>query len=223
MTEADIQAAIAAYYDASAEALDPTDDDYLTRRILINRALHRWERDNGYYWDTLWTQDTSQVISTGVTTYSTPDDFRRAGGWVLLLNADGQEAKRIPVVKPEDAQRMGDFTDYAYFLGNPNDGFEFVLSPAPSATYDGYTIKYPYYKLATEYSSTTDTSEIPDPEYIIHSVVAELYKQDSNTTAYQTSLEEAEERLKGMEVDQVAEIDWQDSTPGDPSSSGFGM
>lgn len=219
MNEAAIQLAISALYEATSDIPSASDDDYVTRRVLINRALHRWEHNKGFWWDELWTSDESLTVLADTTEYDAPTNFRRAGGFVELYDGTTM-IKRYPVIKPNGARYHGSGT-YAYFKGNPNTGFKLVLSPTPVTEEVGKTIKYDYYKKATEYTATSTISEIPDPEYIVHSVVAELWKSDGNEGNYDSSLAEAEERLKGMEVAHVANIDWQDNSIPD-LGDGFG-
>jgi len=223
MTEQDIQNAIQALYEATADTLSSSDDDYLTRRQLINRALHRWENTPGYFWDSLWAQKGDQTVVAGTSAYAAPANFRRPGGFVDLYDTNGNRAIRLRVVKPNDAQALDPKAQLAYFTGDPINGYFLNLSPVPASgdSYIGYTIKYNYYKKATEYTASTSVSEIPDPEYVIHSAVAELWKNDRNMASYQSSLAEAEERLKGMQIAQFSEIDWQDNSIPD-AGDGFG-
>lgn len=222
MTEQQIQDAIAALYEATSDTPVTSDDDYLTRRQLINRALHSWEFNKGFWWDELWTTDTSKTVLTSTQTYAAPTNFRRAAGVVELWDASGNRIKTYPVYKPNDSRISSQVgSPYAYFTGNPLVGFTLNLYPAVTAVEVGTTIKYDYYKKATEYTSSSTISEIPDPEYIIHAAVAELWKTDNKMGAYQTSLGEAQEKLKAMEVSHVANIDW-NSMDGD-MTSGFGV
>lgn len=223
MTEQDIQNAIAALYESTNASPATTDEDYLTRRLLMNRALHRWERLPGFFWDSLWTR-TAPTAVTSSSTYTAPADLRRAGGWVDVLDTDGiTRLKRYPVIKPNDAQAKSATDTFAYFTGSDVAGRTLNLNPAPDSSIIGKNFVYNYYKKVTEYTAPTTISEIPDPEYIIHSVVAELWKGDNNTASYQTSLAEAEERLKGLQINQIAEIDWQDNTIPGGSDYGFGV
>lgn len=227
MTESDIQDAIAVLYDSTADTPASTDDDYLVRRSLMNRALHAWENDNAIEWTDLWTNltaaaDGDKTIVDGDSTYACPTNFKKAGGFIKLYDTNGNLAQRYKVVSPAEAQNKGEDDVYAYFTGSAKDGYTLNLNPAPDSAIAGFTIKYDYYKKVTEYTDTTVTSEIPDPEFIINSVVAQLYKTDQNIAAYTSSLEDAQESLKGMEAKEVAAAIYDQNNVED-LTDGFGI
>lgn len=207
-----------ALYEVTSDTPAATDDDYLTRRRIMNRALHTWERNKGFWWNALWSTTSAQSIVAGQQTYTTPVDFRRAGGFVDVMNGTTR-LRRYPVVSPNDVRTATQ--DVAYFTGSPNTGYTLNLKNPPTPDLYGHTISYDYYKKVTEYTDPTIISEIPDPEYIVHYTVAQLWKGDRKMNAYQSSMEDAIECLKGMEVAAVANIDWQSFDAND-ETEGFG-
>lgn len=232
LTESDLQDQIHTLYENDSSTPASTDADYTIRRNLINTAINRWENDMGYLWNELWTNTTLYstgavlTITSGTATYATPDNFRFPGGYVRIYNGTDL-VKKLRVVKPEEAQKFSATTDYAYFRGDPGNGYTLVLNPAPGTDLNGYTITYDFYKRATAMSDTTDTPEMSDPYYIVWSVVAELNKADNNIALYESALNEAETRLKQMEVLNTMQPHYQDYGLDDNqvinSNAGFGV
>lgn len=231
ITESDLQDAIHASYEGNSSTPSSTSDDYLTRRILMNSAINRWENNLGTMWNELWTNTTltstgaTLTISTGVSTYAAPTMFKFPGGWVKIYNGTTLH-KTYRVIKPEQAQKYQS-EEYAYFRGDSANGHTLVLNPAPGADMNGFTITYDFYKKATAMANTTDTPEMSDPYYIVWMVVSELYKADNNINLYQSALSEAEERLKQMAFLNTTYAHYQDMGIEDNqtinSGSGFGL
>lgn len=204
-TEADLQEAIHAIYEGDNDTPDSADDEYLYRRILMNVAVNRWENDKGVLWNELWTDTATDStgadlsISSGDTVYETPTNFRFPGGFVKIM--DGTSSiQTIALLKPEQAQNIEAGVNFVYVKGNYKDGHKIVLPSGVASTYDGKTLKYDFYKRATKFDSTDDVPEMADPMYIVHNVCAELFKSDNNVTLYTAHQNEAEERLKQMEI-----------------------
>lgn len=204
VTESDLQDIIHTLYENDNATPASTDDDYLIRRNLMNVMVNRWENNMGTLWNELWTN--TSVTSTGATltiatadsTYAAPTAFMFPGGYVKVLNADGTIAKTYMVIKPEEVQKYSQSEAFAYFRGDNSGGYTLVLNPAPTSELNGLTLNYDYYKRATAFTATTSKSEMSDPFYIVHGVVAELHKADNNLALYDSSLAEAEDRLKQM-------------------------
>lgn len=222
-----LQTDITRLYEGKQTAPDTTSKKWSVRTGLINLAIRRWENTEGYQWDELWTTlddaaDGDKTIATSDKTYAAPTDFRRMGGYVELW--DGTDLKeRIKVLKPNQLQNQSDSKQYAFVTGNKSAGFTVNLAVAPVAEQNGYTIKYNYYKYATELSAGGDTAEMADPDYIVFSAVSELYKGDqlqANASRYER---QARDILLQMEQRQFAEYEYQPSQFEDQGSSGFGV
>lgn len=112
-----------AYYSqfrADSDIPTSTDDEYTVGMRLANEAVNRWANYDGTYWKDLFTTLQSdgggtQTISTGVTTYLAPGNFREAGGFVKVKDATGNEVQRYPIVQPEEVQFKDTASNYCYF------------------------------------------------------------------------------------------------------------
>lgn len=225
-TEEDLQAAIHAEYEGDADTPNSSDDEYLYRRVLMNTAVNRWENNLGTLWNELWT-DTVQdatgatvTLATGTADYACPTNFRFPGGYVFIMDGTAR-LKTLPVIKPEDAQSLSTGGEYAHFKGNYNSGHEVVVPAGIAETYNGKTLKYDFYKRATKFDSTDDVPEMGDPYYIVHSVVATLYKSDNNTAFYTAHLRDAEDRLRQMTVMNMQQGHFQSDLNNNDATSGI--
>lgn len=216
-TEQELQQAIAALFDSTAEIPAASDDDYRTRRVLMNVAVNRWENTVGILWNELWEQ--AEISSDGSDDYDCPATFKFPASVVKTYNGNllRQEYK---IIFPHQIQDQ-DGGPYAYFTGSPASGKRVHLYPAPE---DGDTIKFDYYRYATTFSGESTQTEMSDPYYVVHSVVAELHKADRYQAGYTTSLQEAEERIRQMEIRNTMTT-WGQEDPIDTLTDGmaFGM
>lgn len=202
-----IVAAVIALINQDTDTLTETDDEYLLIKAYANNAINRWENDNGILWNELWADltgaaDGTKTITSGTSTYAAPTNFRFPGGWVRLTSG-GQEI-RYPVVKPHEAQKImaSSSQKAAWFTGNPGAGFTLNLTPTPDAEIDGWTINYDYYKLATALSSGTDNPEMADPFFAVYYAASELVREE-DPTRWKSLRDDAEEKLKQMEVNNM--------------------
>lgn len=185
-----------------------TDDEYTIGMRLANEALNRWANFDGVYWKELFT--TAQRISTGgvvtlatgTKTYLAPTGMREAGGYVRLLNG-ATTVDHVPIIDPQEAQFKGDNSQFAYFTGDPSNGFTLNLNVAPTSAQNGYLIDYVYYKKPTEYTTGASKSEIPNPYYVIHRMLAQRFRASRNPY-YNSALRDAEDALKIMQTDNNA-------------------
>lgn len=204
-TESLLQAAIHSHYEGDNDTPDSDDDDYLYRRVLLNSYINRWENDKGTLWNELWTNTTSDStsadlsIATGDTEYEVPSNFRFPGGYVRVYDGTTEKAV-LRVVKPEQWQQYLDsIGGLCYFRGS-GASKKLIISSDNATAYNGYTLSYDFYKRATKLDSTDDVPEMSDPYYLVHAVVADLFKQDQLISQQTYHAAEAEERLKQMEI-----------------------
>lgn len=198
-----------AYYQLfRGEATVPstTDDEYTLALTLANRALNRWANYDATYWKELW--DTNQVNGTGTqtittddTTYAAPTNMREAGGSIQIKDSTGSIVRTYQIIDLERVQFQAEDAQYAYFTGNPSAGFTLNINPAPDAAISGYDIDYTYYKRPTEYTTGADTSEIANPYYVVHDMLAQRFQIERNYGGYQIAKRDAEEQLKNMQQD----------------------
>ena len=206
MTEAELQTQLHLMHSGNTNTPASNVGEYTRRRGLLNAGIDRWQHDKGYLWDELWSDTVldgagaTLTVVNGTADYAVPTKFRFPGGWVELMSGT-QVHSRYPVVEPEEAQSLGTSRTYAYFYGSPNGGYKLRLNPTPGASEAGKTLKYPYYKWATKLVLTTDISECPDPYFLIYYALSELSRR-TRIDLYTAALNDAEERLRQMEVRQ---------------------
>lgn len=120
----DIFAAYYTLYRMEADTPANTDDEYTIGMRLANEAINRWANYDGTYWKNLYgtlvgAVSGTKTLATGVTAYSAPYDFREAGGYLKVLNSDGETIRSYPIIEPQDAQFKGDMNAYCYFTTSP--------------------------------------------------------------------------------------------------------
>lgn len=204
----DIFEAYYALYRAEEDTPASSDAEYTIALRLANEAINRWENYDGVKWQPLYsthqTENTgTQTISTGVKTYTAATNMRSAGGFVRVNDADGNMVQRYPIIEPQEAQFRDDNSNYAYFTGNPNNGFTLHINPAPPASLNGLDIDYVLYKKATRFTTGTDKTQVPDLYYIVHRMLANRFRISRNPY-YNTALRDAENALRQMKMDNDA-------------------
>lgn len=190
-------------YRGEADTPTSTDDEYTVALGLSKEAISRWANYDGTYWRELFTTAVDYGAETtvaGTTTYTAPDNMREAGGFVKLRDSDGYTVLSYEILEPEQVQFRNDSAKYAYFTGNPNDGFTLHLNPAPDANLNGLTIDYVYYKKPNYFTTGTDTTEMADPMFIVHRMLANRFRVSRNPY-YQSAKIDAEDCLKTMQAD----------------------
>lgn len=215
LTEAQCQEILHTLYIGDTSTPAATDTEYLRRRILLNAAIDRWQHNKGYLWDELWARSTDSTVATPTSSYPVPDDFRFPGGYVFLMDGTKQHA-RYNVVAPEDAQTRpagvigGALKNTAYFIGSPAEGYTLNFVYEPATQEDGKTIQYDYYKYATKFTGPSTVSECPDPYFLIYYALSELYRR-TRVDLFTAALNDAEERLRQMEVRQMQSPHYQET------------
>ena len=196
-------------YRGESETPSSTDDEFTIGLRLANTAISRWANVDGVYWKELFSTLQSaatgtKTIATGDTTYTAPTDMREAGGYIKILDGNGDEKTRYPIIEPQEAQFKDANSTYAYFTGNPTSGFTLNLNPAPTSDLNGLSIDYVYYKKATEFTTGTSTTEMANPGFIVHHMLANRFRVSRNYGGYQTAQRDAEEALKNMQQDNMS-------------------
>lgn len=209
MTFADIFTAYYSLFRGDSDVPASTDDEYTVGMRLANEAVNYWSNFDDTYWNELFTtlQSSTQVspalvttITTGTTTYTAPTDFREAGGYVQIKDSDGNVVQKYPIIEVQEAQFKGDSSNYCYFTGNPNTGYVLHLNPAPSSALNGKAIDYVYYKKPTFFTTGTDVSEVADPYFIVHRMLAQQFRVSRNPY-YSSALRDSEASIKTMQID----------------------
>lgn len=206
----DYNALFAAYYvQYRTEAVTPasSDDEYIIGVALANEAVNRWANYDNTYWKELYntlqiSEDGDSVLATATTEYETPDDMRVAGGFIRVFDSNNTTLQRIPIIEPQDAQFKGDNSSYAYFIGDPNNGFTLNIHPTPTANLVGKSFDYVYYKKPTTFTVTTGSAftEMSQPYFIVHRMLANRFRGSRNPY-YQSAKNDAEDVLKTMKME----------------------
>lgn len=177
--------------------------------MFANNAINRWANYDGTYWKELFTtlRSSTQVspalvttITTGTTTYTAPTDMREVGGFVRVNTSTGTLFQKYPIINVEEVQFRDDMSTYCYFTGNPTAGFVMHLNPAPTASLNGLTFDYVYYKKATSFTAGSSTTEMANPYFIVHHMLYPRFRASRNPYM-NTALRDAEEALKNMQQD----------------------
>lgn len=198
----DLQTRIHTLVENDSDTPESTDDEYTIRLNLINQSIGKWETEDTL-WDELWTTYThGSTVSTSTTYTLTFTDFRFAGGAVqLVLNG---ATTYVEVISPEQSQIQLD-RRVVWFTGNNKDGWTLNLGWTPASgdgTY-GATIKIPYYKYATRFTSasaSTAKPEMSDPNYIVYDVAAAKSLMESRNNQFSIYNTEALIRLDKMKT-----------------------
>lgn len=191
-----------------AESVVPTstDDEYTIGMRFANEAISRWANYDGTYWKELFTTAQTNsaggvvTITTGVTSYAAPTAFREAGGYVKILNSDGNAVRNYPIVDPQEAQFRNDMATYAYFTFAAGGAATLHLNPAPDSSISGMGIDYVYYKKPTEFTAGASTTECPNAEFIVHRMLYNRLRTSRNPYM-NTALRDSEDMLKIMKMD----------------------
>lgn len=209
----DFDSIFEAYYNLyrlEAETPSTTDDEYPIAIRLANEAIRRWANYDGTYWHELFstaqTDSTGGVvtITTGTTDYAAPTNFREAGGYVRILDANGVTVRRYPIADPEKKQFYSDMSQYCYFTGNQKTGFTLHLNPTTDTTINGLRIEYDYYKYPTLIPSDVDDAgivkpEMQEPYFMVHRMLANRFRGSRNPY-YGTAKTDAEDALRTMQA-----------------------
>jgi hypothetical protein len=191
-------------YRAESQTPDSDDDEYTIGMRLANEAISRWANYDGTYWKELFTtyQDSGEGsnITTDVTTYDAPSDFKEAGGFVKIMDSSGNTVRNYPILEPQEAQFRTDSGQYCYFTGDPGNGYVLNLNPAPDSAISGNAIDFVYYKTPTLFTTGTDITEMPNPYFIVHRMLSNRFRASRNPY-YQSALRDAEDALRIMQTD----------------------
>jgi hypothetical protein len=184
-------------------------DEYVLRTGLINDHIDDWGTEEGILWNELWTL--GSFASTSAASYALASlspaisNVRFPGGFVELVDSNGASSY-WGVIKLEEVRlRTNDQSNWCYFVGNPQAGFTIFFNPAnfPGAG----TIKFPYYKNATQLSGASDKAEMSDPSYIVHLVASDILSQDDPGES-DKHLQIAQSRLRGMKTLNLMSAPW---------------
>lgn len=203
----DTDALFASYYfqyRTEADTPNDADDEFIIFVGLAKEAVARWANYDNTFWDELF--DTAQVdgsgdltITAATTEYAAPSNMQEAGGFLRLYDNNNVTQRRIPIIKPQEAQFQTDLTAYCYFIGDPSNGFNLILNPTPDSSLVGLNMDYVYYKQPTYLVNATDVSEMAQPMFIVHRSLANRFRGSRNPY-YTSAKNDAEDILKTMQM-----------------------
>jgi hypothetical protein len=210
MTQDEIFKAYYVQYRAEADTPNNLDDEYIVFVGLANEAINRWAKYDNTFWKELYTTlqisgDGENEIDITQDEYGTADDMQVAGGKIRVFDPVTNQTKaRIPIIEPQDVQFQSDLAMYAYFIGDPNNGFTLKLEGVTDAL-DGMSFDYVYYKKPTVFTADDSTTandtnpEMSDPYFIVHRSLANRFRGSRNPY-YQSAKNDAEDALRTMQL-----------------------
>ena len=200
----DIFAAYYPLYVPQSEIPGSSDEEYKLGMVLANEAINHWEHYDGTIWQELFTtlqteQDGDLTTVSGQTDYACPANMAKPGGYLRLFDSSGTQA-RIKIIEPQEAQFKDDAAQYCYFTFDPTQGWTLHLNPAPVDALVGLSMDYVYYKKATKLTKGSDTTEMSNPYFIVHRMLANRFRSSRNPY-YETAKDDAENALRIMQLD----------------------
>lgn len=207
LTESNIMDLIYSAYENDNSTWSSTSAEYLTARNLSKEAIGRWAYVEGGMWAELFStltgaSDGTKTVTAGTYTYGCPTDMRippQPEDYVRIENSGGASSyyRVIPLSK---VQQIDDITDkICWFTGNPKLGYTLNINSGVTLS-TGDTILYEYYKNPTYFTTTTSTTEMANPFYIVHYVLYRMYKSDGLLNESREELQIAEDLLDEMKA-----------------------
>lgn len=102
-----------------------------------------------------------------------------------------------------------------------NKGYSLILNPAPTSSINGMDIDYQYYKEPSKFTTGTSRTEMSDPYFIVHRMLASQFRAARNPY-YSSAKVDAENALKQMKMDNDSGTYANPITLADTSGSVFG-
>lgn len=224
LTENQVIDIIYSMYETDDEGWDTTSPEYLTARVFCNAAINDWAMRRE--WRDLFSTLTAAADGTKTTTAATwsyvcPTNFSSPNGWVRTVRGG---ISTFWEVKPSEiiAKLAATTGKYCYFTGSVKGGF-YLNFNAKETLATGDTINYEYYITPTTFTTTTSTSEITNPYYLVYYSLARLLKNDGEEFSYEEK--KAKEILDQMETNNDQGY-WDISNPIDEPlnrGGGFGV
>lgn len=206
------------------------DPEFGIFRSYANEAISNWATVPDLMWSQLWSSlqtsgEGDSVYTTTKTAYAAPSDMQRPGGFVRLTGTSSPTSQWpvVPVINPSAVQIQAFNNTYAYFTGDPNNGFicNIITGNVPAS--QSLTIDYPYYKQPTYFVNPTDVTEMPDPTYIIDWALAQRYLNTNLINKYQIMDASATQNLQDMINIEFSGTNYNGMKMKDPLGSGFGV
>lgn len=210
MTLQQFQDYLHAQYQGDTSTPEFDDEDWNVRKFLLYAAIDAWDSFDGVLWAELWMMLQDAAVITGDKTtdgtnkvFDCPDDFRFAGGFVVLTDGSGVETK-YNVVTPQKAHLYyGQTGSICWFTGNKKVGYKLNFLSVPTT---GQSIDYPYYKEAFKPTAVSDVLEMPDPWFTIDHVLSKLHELDGEGDRAGLAFAKAGGKLAQMKVKNILPV-----------------
>lgn len=212
-------------YEQDQDTPDPTSEDYLVRRSMLNAGIGFWEAYNGTDWASLYTTlaegstGGETTVATNDTQSDCPTALVRIGSYIKLTN--GTDTVLYVRKTPQEAADLvagGSTSKFFWISGKPN-AYKINWNPVIPSTYNGWTIKYPYYKKALQITATTDVPDAPDHLFLVHYLLSWLYKNDDPGKSRE-QFDTADALVRQMKkTNDISILDYIDNDTG----TGFGL
>lgn len=212
LTETNIIDLIYSDYENDNTTWDSTSAEYLTCRNYTKGAILRWEFLEGVRWPELVQKlsdaaDGTKTLTAGTYAYTCPTDMRLPprttdNEMVYVRTLDSSSSSTLWQVIPlaQISRLDGSTTKFCYFTGNQTDGFTLNFNPNVVLT-TGHTISYEYLKRATYFTTTSSSTEMSNPMFIVHYCLHRLYKNDGQLSEASEELQIAESMLQEMKAE----------------------
>lgn len=202
-----------------------TDPEALIFIQFANDAIQMWRQMDGVLWNELFNTAKNSDAQINVvniqTTYSAPSDMDFPGGYIKVYREGSSDFGLVPLIQPYEAQIQADLSNYAYFTGNPNDGFVLNYTSPTNLPNMTYTMDYDYYKLPRGLQNATDTPEMRDPMFCVWYALRERL-ENSRNTLWQKADQEMVRCLAAMETRNAMGTNFNSWVNQDSQGGGFG-
>lgn len=169
----------------------PDSDDAAYWLVLANRLIIDWENggwDDGDIpeWEELWTfQSSGGTVAESDTDYSLAADVNYLGENVELHYTDGS-VEYLPVIESAYKQHYTrDNRRFCFISGKPGSKvLNLGWTPLSTDPAIGATIKFPYYKYATEITGNSDVVEMSNPNWLVDALTSEVSNSANKKALY---------------------------------------
>lgn len=171
----ELQKRIATLLDVSSSSPTEGGDDWNLRLKYMNMANAEWAQL--YDWQVLYTEyNTRTSTVSGNTSISLPADFRKLASFPRISPSDSNSYD-YPEIRPQE--RSGRLnTDRFVYLLHGNTGSTMVVNSGnlDGQLISGASIFVSYYSSGGSLVSGSDTSIIPDPNYLVQRTASLLWE-----------------------------------------------
>jgi len=181
---------------------DSTQDEWVARLRLINRAIGHWKSQD-VIWNELWTTYTHGTpVAVGNSIVTTITNYTNLPGGFLMFTDANNNISYMDIVKPVDVQaavRAG--SRRAYITGSAGSAtVNFTFTLATGDQLIGQIMSLYYYKAPKKMAVAGDTPDMSDPEYIINYVSAKKNLFNGRSGIAQDYADDAQECLDNMRI-----------------------